>query len=101
MLAILGNEKIVLNKNYSAISQGIKIIEKDPFKDTSIEEIASICNISSSAFRRNFRKYVGKSPIQYRTDLRLKTMQFMLENSDITIEDMSELLGLNNTPLPL
>lgn len=98
VLSILGNEKMFLNKNYSAISQGIKIIEKNPFDDTSIEKIASICNISSSAFRRNFKKYVGKSPIQYRTDLRLKTIQFMLENSDITIEDMSDLLGLNNTP---
>lgn len=98
VLSILGKERKVQNKNYSAISQGITLIEKEPFKDISIEEIASICNISSSAFRRNFKKYVGKSPIQYRTDLRIKTIQFMLENSNITIEDMSELLGLDNIP---
>ena len=63
-----------------------------------MEEIAAICNISSSAFRRNFKRYVGKSPIQYRTDLRIKTIQFMLENSNITIEEMSELLGIDNIP---
>lgn len=98
VLSILGKEKKLQNKNYSAISQGIKLIEKDPFKDISMEEIAEICKISSSAFRRNFKKYVGKSPIQYRTDLRIKTMQFILENSNITIEDMSELLGIDNIP---
>lgn len=98
VLSLLGKEKKVQNKDYYAISQAIKLIEKDPFDDISIEEIAAICKMSSSAFRRNFRKYAGKSPIQYRTDLRIKTMQFMLENSNITIEDMAELLGLNNIP---
>jgi AraC-like DNA-binding protein len=100
VLSILGKENYssIQSKDYSAISQGLKMIEKDPFSEMSIEKIASICNTSSGSFRRNFRKYLGKSPIQYRTDLRIKTMQFMLENSDVTIEDMSELLGINNAP---
>lgn len=99
VLSILGRENArVQTKDYSAISQGIKLIEKDPFNDISIEEIAAMCNISSGGFRRNFKKYLGKSPIQYRTDLRIKTIRFMLENSDVTIENISELLGLSNTP---
>ena len=99
VLSILGRENSdVHSKDYSGVANGLKIIEKDPFNDISIEEIASMCNISSGSFRRIFRKYLGKSPIQYRTDLRIKTMQFMLENSDLTIENMSELLGINNAP---
>ncbi|MBR4720222.1 MAG: helix-turn-helix transcriptional regulator [Clostridia bacterium] len=99
VLSILGKENSsTQSKDYSAVAQGLKLLEKDPFNDISIEEIASICNISSGSFRRNFRKYLGKSPIQYRTDLRIKTIQFMLENSDVTIENMSELLGINNAP---
>lgn len=97
VLSILGksNSKM-LNKDYSAIAKGIKLIEQDPFSDISIEEIASICNISNTGFRRNFKKYLGKSPVQYRTNLKIKAMQYMLEHSDITIEEMSELLGISN-----
>ena len=98
VLSLLGKENsYVQSKDYSAIAQGLKMIEKEPFSEMSIEKIASMCHTSSGSFRRNFRKYLGKSPIQFRTDLRIKTMQFMLENSDVTIEEMSELLGINNT----
>lgn len=97
VLTILGkgNSK-ALSRDYSAIAQGIKIIERDPFNDISLEEIAAMCNISSAGFRRNFKKYLGESPVQYRTKLKIKAMQYMLEHSNVTVEEMSELLGINN-----
>lgn len=99
LLAILGKEENqVHSKDYSAIAQGMELIEKDPFSDISLDEIASMCNVSPSCFRRNFKKYYGKSPIQHRTDLKIKTIKFMLENSDVTIENMTELLGMDNVP---
>lgn len=99
VLSILGKEKSEAHaKDYSAVAHGIKLIEKDPFNEISIEELASMCNISSGGFRRNFKKYLGTSPVQFRTDQRIKTIQFMLENSDLTIENISELLGINNVP---
>lgn len=63
VLTILGkgNSK-ALSRDYSAIAQGIKIIERDPFNDISLEEIAAMCNISSAGFRRNFKKIFGRKP---------------------------------------
>ena len=55
-----------------------------------------MCNISSAGFRRNFKKYLGESPVQYRTKLKIKAMQYMPEHSNVTVEEMSELLGINN-----
>ena len=72
VLTILGNGNFkALSRDYSAIAQGIKIIERDPFNDISLEEIAAMCNISSAGFRRNFKKssffplHIGEKMIKF------------------------------------
>lgn len=83
-------------QRFSVIEIGIEAIEADPFSELSIEKIAKSCNVSSCYFRRLFKEYSGKSPNEYRMDLRFNMAERMLENGDATIDYISEALGFES-----
>ena len=97
LLAFLGKQSLrSYNKKYLSIEVGIELLESDPFSDRSIEEIANICGVSSGCFRRLFKEYSGKSPIEYRTDVKLDKAKNLLLNSNITVENLADDLGFES-----
>ncbi len=89
------NEKV--KKRFSQISSGIELIESDTLCNFSIEEIAQTCNVSVSYFRRLFKEYSGKSPNEYRLDMRLNMAKKMLESSGATLEHITEALNFQSS----
>ncbi|MBP3580306.1 MAG: helix-turn-helix transcriptional regulator [Clostridia bacterium] len=85
------------DKRFSPISTGIELIESDTLCNISIEEIAKACNVSSCHFRRLFKEYSGKSPMEYRMDLRLNIARKMLESGETTLEYIVEALNFEST----
>lgn len=83
-------------RRFSQIRSGIEFLERDTLCDFSIEEIADACNVSSSYFRRLFKEYSGKSPHEYRLDVRLNMAKKMLESSGATLEYISEVLNFQS-----
>ncbi|MBQ1962331.1 MAG: helix-turn-helix transcriptional regulator, partial [Clostridia bacterium] len=84
-------------KRFSHISSGIELLESDPLCNLSIEEIAQSCNVGACYFRRLFKEYSGKSPLEYRMDLRLNMSKSMLESGEATLEYISEALNFEST----
>lgn len=84
------------HQRFAVIAPGIEAIESDPLSDTSIEQIARTCNMTSSYFRRLFKEYAGKSPNEYRMDLRFRMAKRMLENGDATLYYIAEALGFES-----
>ena len=72
-------------------------IEENPFASYSVDELAAACNISSGCFRRLFKEYSGKSPVEYRNDLKIEMAKSLLENSNATLEVMAESLGFESS----
>ena len=98
LLAFLGKQmRRSFNKKFLSIEAGIELLESDPTANRSIEEITEICGVSSACFRRLFREYSGKSPSQYRIEIRLEKAKNMLLNSDITIENIADSLGFESS----
>lgn len=79
------------NRRFRGILPAVRRLEQND--GGSVEELAAACGMSSGGFRRLFREYLGKSPVEYRTELRLARAQDMLENSDATLEYIAETLG--------
>lgn len=98
LLSHICKEKIQKHqKRFSSISSGIELLESDPLCRLSIEEIAQSCNVSSCYFRRLFKEYSGKSPLEYRMNLRLNMSKSMLESGEATLEYIAETLNFENT----
>lgn len=96
LLYVCTEKKHKYQKRFSSITTGIELLESDPLSKLSIEEIAKTCNVSTSYFRRLFKEYSGKSPSDYRINLRMDMAKALLENDETTIEQITELLNFEN-----
>ena len=83
--------------HFAPISAGIELLETDPLCSLSTEEIAHACNVSTCHFRRLFKEYSGKSPSEYRMDLRLNMAKSMLQSDEVTMEYIAEALNFEST----
>lgn len=98
LLSHICKEKVQKHqKRFAPISQGIELLESDPLCEISVEEIANSCNVSPCYFRRLFKEYSGKSPIEYRMELRLNIAKRMLESDESTLEYIAEALNFEST----
>lgn len=97
-LSYLGKEAVnAYNKKCLPISPAIEFMENNLVNSLSVVQLAKMCNISEGCFRRLFREYTGKSPIQYIIDTKLDMAKKMLENSNTSIERIAELLGFESS----
>ena len=91
------NENSANEDKYSSIRKGIQMLERNVYENISIEEVASKCNVSSAHFRRLFKEYAKKSPVQYRIDIKIEYAKSMLTNSDLSIENISQMLNFESS----
>lgn len=91
------SDKVMDMDKYSSIRKGIQMLESNVYENVSIEEVAYACSVSSTHFRRLFREYAKKSPVQYRIDLKIEYAKSMLINSDLSIETISQMLNFESS----
>mgnify|MGYP001161464317 FL=1 len=63
----------------------------------SIESMAEELNVGYTYFRRMFKLYTGFSPKQYHTQLRFERVKRLLNESDLSIGEISALLNFDST----
>ena len=56
-------------------------------------DIARECAVSESGFRQIFKETVGMTPVQYRLDFRLSKAVYMLEATDMSVNEIAESLS--------
>ena len=59
----------------------------------SVTQLAVLCNISEVYFRKQFKKAMGITPAEYRNWLRLEKAKSYLEYGDISVQEISAVLG--------
>lgn len=59
----------------------------------TVAELASHAHVSEVYFRRQFKRYTGKTPLEYRNELRLERARAYLEYGDISVQEISDSLG--------
>ena len=99
ILAYLGasNKELKINSSkYKCISEGISYLENDAQQILSIDEIAELCHVSATYFRRLFKEYSGVSPVQFRILKKLETAKALLSTNDMTIFEISDYLGFES-----
>ncbi len=83
-----------LDKNHFRwIQKGVEYLSAHFNENTSIETLAAMCHISTVYFRKLFKRCIGISPIQYRSELRLKRARDYLLYGDDSVNEIGETLG--------
>ena len=80
---LISNIKNILNNNY--------------YLDIRLDDIAHRLSVSKSTVCHEFKKYVGKSIIEYKIEKQLEEANNLLNISDMTVSQIASLVGFNST----
>lgn len=79
----------------STLRPAIDYIYKNKSENITVENMAKVCHISQSYFSRLFSKEIGDSFSNYISKLKIKWAKDLLEESDMSISQISDELGFN------
>lgn len=102
ILAILSGSQLFtsIGKNYDKRVEEIKTVLtyiKENYKDKIyIQDLAKQVNMNSQYFCRFFKKSIGRSPMEYINDYRLKQSLHLLKETDWPITEICLECGYNN-----
>ena len=89
--SIANNRESESCAHYSLVCRAKELLLGD--EDMSITKIAKCCAVSESGLRRIFRDQTGSSPTAYRTEAKLKRASYLLESTNMTVNEISVRLG--------
>jgi AraC family transcriptional regulator, exoenzyme S synthesis regulatory protein ExsA len=72
------------------------VVQNNKFNHLTIQELAFLCNMSSSTFKRNFEKKYKTSPIKWFQDKRLEQSAFLLQTKSNRPTDIFSISGFEN-----
>lgn len=96
LLHFLEHTEIGLSRKYEKLSPALQEIKQQYFKNEKISYYAALCDMSESNFRKLFKEYTGKSPIDYRNSIRIAAVKNLLKTGELTVSEAAYLVGFNN-----
>lgn len=96
LLHFLQNTEIGLRRKYEKLTPALQELKQQYFKNEKISYYADLCDMSESNFRKLFREYTGKSPIEYRNAIRIAAAKNLLKTGELTVSEAAYLVGFNN-----
>lgn len=85
--------RLTSKKSDARLDPAIDYITQNYDKPISSLELAELCNLSISHFRRIFKENYGISPMQYRENIRIYWAKQFLKSDLLTVSEISSKLG--------
>jgi transcriptional regulator GlxA family with amidase domain len=82
--------------DYPYIHRAVEILRKDPARAYTITELALEVSINSYKLREGFKQLYDMTVYQYRLCIRLEMAKEILENTDLTIEEVAYKTGFGS-----
>ena len=89
---LLHEEKTRTAKNYAAI---VKVLEEHVHESLSIEQIASLCNMSQICLKQTFSRYAGMGVINYFNRLKIEVAVNMIRSGS-SVQETAAALGFSS-----
>ncbi len=94
------NIRILLHDMFTPTQLNFKdIVEKNIYQDLSMEELAHLCNMSLSSFKRKFKELFDEPPASYIRNKRLEKAAELLRVSENRIIEIAFDCGFSNTDM--
>lgn len=92
----IDTQYVKLPKKFVRLNAAVDDITLYPEKNEKISYYSNMCGMCEVNFRRLFVEYTGKSPIEYRNDLRLKKAKELLQSGEYNVSESAEAVGFSN-----
>ena len=79
-----------------AISETIGYMERHYAEEISVKELARMVHMTPYAFIRLFKRQIGLTPYEYLLKARITQARLMLEQTDLSVTEISEQVGFHN-----
>jgi AraC-like DNA-binding protein len=89
------SQKILLH--YRLIEPSLRHIRDNYAERTGIDELALMCGLSKHYFCHIFKEVIGRSPMTYLNEYRVKVADTLLSNTEKSISEIAELCGFEST----
>ena len=75
------------------ITKSLQYLSKHIEENPTIAKLAELSHISEVYFRKQFKMYMGVTPIEYRNTMRLERARTYLQYGEISVQEISDMLG--------
>lgn len=89
-------QDVNLSENYKRLSPAINYITEHYTETMDCHILAELCHISLSHFYELFKNEFKTSPLEYRNKIILQNAKTMLLGGDMSIKEISSILGFND-----
>lgn len=72
------------------------IIQHNLYANLSLDELAALCHLSTSSFKRKFTKVFGDSPKKYIVKKKVEKAAELLQNKDLRVSDVAYDVGFES-----
>lgn len=79
--------------NIECLNRAKELIDKDPSRHYTIQEMARLIGFSTSKLKTGFKKLFGMGLYKYLHERRMEKGKYLLENTDKTLREISRTLG--------
>ena len=83
-------------RKYRKLQPALAALSEFCERNEPISYYAALCDMSEVNFRRLFREYTAKSPIEYRNDMRLSAARIKLQSGAYNVTEAAEACGFSN-----
>ena len=83
-------------KKYRKLQAALSEMTEHSSENHLVSYYAELCHMSEVNFRRLVLEYTGRSPIEYRNDIRLTTAKNKLQSGEYNVSEVAELCGFSN-----
>jgi AraC family transcriptional regulator, exoenzyme S synthesis regulatory protein ExsA len=73
-----------------------EVIQSNLYANLSLDELAGLCHMSLSTFKRKFKEVYDESPLKYFTRIKVDKSIEILKNKDLRISDIAYELGFES-----
>ena len=83
-------------RKYRKLQPAISALSDFSEENEPISYYAALCDMSEVNFRRLFGEYMGRSPVEYRNDIRLSKARAKLQSGEYNVTEAAESCGFSN-----
>ena len=90
-------EKDIHQRELSCIAPAISYLEKNVNVGITVAQLAKMCHISQTYFRKQFKNFTGVSPLVYCNSLIVAKAKRLLKSGRYTVNEVADILGFEDS----
>lgn len=84
------------HKNRAKVYRAMNYIRQNYDKDLNMAQVSNLVSMNYSLFSRDFKRYAGKSFVDYLRECRVEKASHFLAQTELRVAQISRLVGYDN-----